>query len=793
MLKDLIRWLRVATVLGLLIVSLGCAASRAFRQAKSAGRKGDWDLAVARLTKAASKKPTDIGYKLALEQARVQAAKQHAEKAKKHMGAEELDEAVDELTIASRFDPGNRMIADQLRVAERRVKAREDERRRQVELEASQARSRVVRVPTPVLAPRSTAPILLNFKDASLQKILDTLGQMGGVDVLYDPEYRDRQVTVNITGVSFVDALDQITFVNRLFYRVIDSNRIIVVAENPTKRRQYDAVAVRTFYLENSDYVDVIAQAIQQLTQAKTFPNKELGAITVRGNPSMLALAERIVQANDKPRGEVIVEVQILEVSRNRVKKFGIELSNYEASVNFSPSGASGEVSSGVTALRAHFLSTLNLADFVVNIPSTLLTRFLQTDSTVKLLAAPRLRAAEGQNTVLKITTLVPIPVTTFASTYLGAGAGSNTGGTGFGTYAPTTSFQQQDVGVTLEMKPKVNPNGDITLDMNAEFSLLGDDRDVGGLKIPLILKRAVKGTLRVRDGETTIIGGLLQGRDADSIKGVLGLQSLPLINKLVTSHQPSKDETEILISLTPRLVRGPQVTVEDTLAFQAGTEEVVRVRGASGLQGDGEEKPTPTPTPTPMPSPLPPPAPVAAPTPAQSAPPGPPAGAAAPPDALQAPSVSRAGEETPVAPSPVQPAPLAGATASFSTGALSLRPGQNGVVGLIVRRASEVQGIEVNLTYDPGVVELGDVTPGALLTLDGSAVNVERRGPRSFVFARPAPTSGASSGVVASLTFRSSGGPGSTSIAIESLWLNTPRGRVQLVPPPPVQATVLP
>ena len=131
--------------------------------------------------------------------------------------------------------------------------------------------------------------------------------------------------------------------------------------------------------------------------------------------------------------------------------------------------------------------------------------------------------------------------------------------------------------------------------------------------------------------------------------------------------------------------------------------------------------------------------------------------------------------------------------SASFSTAEITLRPGQNGVVGLILRRASEVRGIEVNLTFDSAVVDLGDVTPGALLTLDGSAVNVERRGPKSLVLSRPAPTSGASSGVVASLTFRASGGPGSTPIAIESLWVDTARGRVQLSPPTPVRASVLP
>ena len=196
-------------------------------------------------------------------------------------------------------------------------------------------------------------------------------------------------------------------------------------------------------------------------------------------------MAERLVELHDKARGEVLVELEILEVNRHKLKQYGIELSNYSAQAEFAPSNA--PTGSGQVSLRAMVLSSLNVSDFVLTIPSTLLVRFLQNEDTTRILANPRLRAAEGKKTSLRIGTEVPIPVTTFAA--------ANTGSS---TFAPATSFNYKNVGINLEITPKINANGDITLDMDAEFSSIGQDRNVGSeanpLNVPTFLTRKVTG-----------------------------------------------------------------------------------------------------------------------------------------------------------------------------------------------------------------------------------------------------------------------------------------------------------
>jgi type II secretory pathway component GspD/PulD (secretin) len=186
-------------------------------------------------------------------------------------------------------------------------------------------------------------------------------------------------------------------------------------------------------------------------------------------------VAERLVELHDKARGEVLVELEILEVNRNKLKNYGIELSNYTAQATFSPTGQAGELGGGFTNVRAQVLSSLNVSDFVLSIPSTVLVRFLQNEDTTRILANPRLRAAEGKKTSLRIGTEVPIPVTTFTATQAGTS-----------TFAPATSFNYKNVGVNLEITPKVNPNGDISLEMDAEFSTIGADRNVGTGANPL-------------------------------------------------------------------------------------------------------------------------------------------------------------------------------------------------------------------------------------------------------------------------------------------------------------------
>ncbi|MBN2371128.1 MAG: hypothetical protein JXO72_11650 [Vicinamibacteria bacterium] len=788
----------VLVVFAALSVS-GCAARWAYRQAQTAGKKGDWDLAVARLTRAVDRSPDSVKYRLALDHARYRASRQHFEQGKKHAAVEDLERALEEFEIAARFDPSNHLAAEQVRMTQKSIAQRDEERRQRDEFAQRRAAAQAARFPTPALSPRSQAPVHLKFDEASLRKVLDTLGQLAGVNILFEPDYRDKNVTINASGVTFEEALDQLMVMNKLFYKVVDSNTLLIVTDNVQKRRAYEDVVVQTFYLDYSDPTEV-ANTVRQLTGIrKAYANKTLGAVTVLGPTDNVALAARIVAANDKPLGEVVVEVQILEVRRTELRKYGIELSNYDAKVTFDPIGSNA---GGYTSARAHLLSSLNLSDFVVQIPSDLFVRFLKTDETVRLLATPRLRAAEGKKTSLRIGTKVPIPQTTYTS----YGYGTGTGGS---PYVPITSFQYVDVGVEMDVTPKVNASGEISLEFKASFSLLGADRKVGeGQYIPEILSRAIEGVLRVRDGEVSIIGGLIQGREARSFSGFLGLQNIPIINQIVSPPTRNDEETEILISLTPRLVRGPQIADHEMRPLHVGTETDLRLKGArppliGPLEAETETGAPPSETASQAPPAA---SPDARPLPAVGSPD---AGMPAPPAAsseARLPSLAESPDDAPPS-SPVEALPMTPITEQtpapsvtgekpqvmFTPPRLRIKSGDLGRLSVVVLRASGVVGVDLAMVYDGTTIEAVDVGPSALLTLDGSAVGTERaleRGRLRLSLTRASETSG--SGAVAALTFRGFK-PGSSVIRLESFDVITTEGRISLAPPAPVQVEVTP
>ncbi|PYQ43209.1 MAG: hypothetical protein DMF77_10715, partial [Acidobacteria bacterium] len=242
-----------------LLFETGCAATWAYRQGQGEARKGNWDLAVARFTRALQKNPDNIGYKIALENARIQASRQHYDVARRHLLAEELTKAAEELQIAANYDPGNKSAADDLAIVQDRIRMRDLERRRLSEYDTVKARAQQAPGPLPVLSPQSNAPISIKFENTSLQKILETMGRLAGVNV------------------------DRLTFVNRLFYKVLDPSTIIVVDEQAAKRRTYDERVLRTFYLENAETKDVetlIKTGIGSQTLT-VVSNAALGAMTV--------------------------------------------------------------------------------------------------------------------------------------------------------------------------------------------------------------------------------------------------------------------------------------------------------------------------------------------------------------------------------------------------------------------------------------------------------------------------------------------------------------------------------
>ena len=754
----------VAVAMLAALAGAGCAAKWAYRQGQQASERREWDLAVARYTKALEADPDNIGYKIALENARIQASRYHYDEAKKHLAANDLEKAADELEIASKFDPGNRSAADDLLLVRERIRKRELEQEERAGFEEMKQRARSARVPGPALSPRSPVPITLKFQDASLQKIFDSLARITGVNILFDEGFRDKKYSLNLTGVTFEEALDQLTFVNRLFYKVLDENTLIIVPESRQKRVAYNELVLRTFYLQNAEVNDTVnlIKTLAKITTAA--PNPSLRAITVLGTLDQLAMAERIIESNDKARGEVIVEVQILEVNRNNLKDWGIDLSNYQGQVAFSPTGAEGESAAGFTNVRAHLLSSINRADWVVSLPSTLFFRFLQTDSTVRVLASPRLRAAEGKKAELKVGTEVPIPITTFTAATAGVG-----------TFAPATSFQYKNVGVNLSVTPEVSASGDITLEMAAEFSILGDDRTIGELSVPTFLTRNVSNTLRLRDGETGLIGGLLLGTEATSFSGVIGLNNIPIIGKIFGEHSKRVDNQEVIISLTPRIVRAPKVTEEDLIPLSVGTQEVPKVKGASpGLFAPLPEEPAQA-------------------EPGATGPPTTPPDAAAGERPARPAGASSEPSSTGEGAAPAAPAEARPISVLFSPPEVALAVGGTASVAVVVVGAQDMQWVELALAWDPSRAEITDAAAGSLLTLDGSPVAAARTlesGRARVRFTKP--TGARGSGAVASLTFRGLAA-GTTTLVVESVTIGRAGGTERPSPPPPGRIAVTP
>lgn len=776
------RTRRLAALLALALLATACASGRrTYRQGVRESKRGNWDLAVARITRAVEAEPDNLEYRLALDNARAEASRAHTDKALEALTEDDLDKARDELEIAVKFDAANRRALDQLASVGHRLRRREAERQKREEL--AEPRTRPVRLPTPVLSPRSTAPITLKFNDTSLQKIFESLGKLAGVNIVFDPDFRDKKISFDVTGITFEQALDQLTLLHRLFYKVLDQNTIVLAPESPQKRRSYDDLLVQTFYLRYTETKEITAVVKGLLTGGsfKVVENPTLGAITVTGTPDQVALAQRIIEANDKPRGEVLIELRIMEVRTDRARKFGIDLANYTGGsgiggITFAPQAQPADV----VDVRAHMLSSVNLSDFVVTLPARVFARLEENRSITRILAAPRLRASEGKKTSLKIGTEIAVPTTTFTT----PAAGTN-------TYGPATSFSTRNVGVNLEMTPKISAGGEITLEVAAEFSALGGPRPVAqGLTIDDILTRNVSGILRLRDGETTLIGGLRAQTDASSTSGVMGAIDIPILNKIFGSKTSKHEESEVVISMTPRIVRAPVLEEEDLRAMPIGTDEVKKVPGArQPLLGLGEPEAKPETKPEAKPgaaSPKGPPEPAASPrpgpppsdTPTASTRPGPPSpdpGAGLRPGTAlpEPPARDSQADVGPVAAGPVA-LPV---RAQFAPQSASVKAGEVGAVSVVVLGAQDLTAVELALTFDAAVIEPVDMAPGALLTLDGSAVGSEKQGERGRYrarFTRQLPTSGA--GAVAVFTFRGLK-PGDAALGLGALSLTMPAG----------------
>ena len=718
------------------ITLLTVACASAGRQAARSARAGDWDAAVEYYQRALQDHPDRAEYRIALERAMINAARGHIALGRAFEEQQELSAALREYRAAAEFDASNSEVSARAATLERTIRERVEASRPPPRIEAMRAQARRETAP-PLLNPASRDPLVLDFRETSLQDLIDFIGDATGINVSYDEQFQDREGTIRIDGLTLEETLHHVLSINQHFYKVLNARSIIVVPETPQKRQQYEEQVIRTFYVSHADVTELsqllsqIVRAPQMAVQPAVIPNTVANTITVRATTAVAAIIERVIAANDKPAAEVIIDVEILEVNRERAKRYGLNLSDYAIGGIFSPELAPGGAAaldgggaatastpSGVSGPPPFNLNTISrgvsTADFYLGVPAAVV-RFLETDSHTRLVAKPQLRGQEGTTMTLELGEDIPVPTTAFTPIAAG-GVAVN----------PLTAFTYRPVGINVRMTPRVTYENEIILELTVENSTLGANIDVAGTSLPTFGSRSVETTLRLRDGESNLLAGLLREEDRNTLRGIPGTLGVPLLRSLFGDTDEQVRTTDIVMLLTPLIVRTHELTQSDISPIHIGTQTNFGLTGPPPLiapQPDAGVPVTPEPdanaqSPT---SPLPP---IPVPT--------PPVEPAPEPTALP----------VPVAPEPVLPPPTAAPQipppapdVSAAAQVLITPPGAQFRVGggpytvpVSVNGVSQLATISLTLFFDPNVLRVRTVQEGSFMRQGGVQVTFRQQ-----------------------------------------------------------------
>jgi len=777
-----------------LVVMAGCATGRAVRQGQQAADKGDWDSAVAYYRDALTNDPGRIDIRIALQRATAAASAEHIARARELEAQEQWSAAAAEYRLAADLDPANVFAAAKAVAIERKLREEIEALRPPSRMDTLRDQARQVSQ-VPVLAdPR--APVNLRFTNTAVREILTSIGLYVGVNVSFveQPTINSqliRPYSIDLQGETLESALHQVLNANQLTFKVINPRGILVYGSDPTSRTAHDDVFVQVFYLshvEATEMQQLLSQLIAQVpgVRPQVVLNKNTNALTVRATQPVLQVFEQLIRANDKPKAEVLIDVEILEVDRQRVKQLGLNLSQYALGFSMSPEVAPPNTATTPNAFpqqpppfNVNTVSQgVSTADFYATIPTALI-RLLESDTNTKLLARPQLRGQERAALTLNLGDEIPIPTTTFAAQATGGIANQ-----------PVTSFTYRNVGVNLSITPRVSFDGEIILEIVVESSRVGPNIDVAGTSLPSFGSRRAATTLRMRDGESNLLAGLIKEEDRAVVRGMPGLNRIPFIRSIFGGSDTTIGSSDIVMIITPRILRSQELTPADLAPMYVGTgnsfgatsqppliTEQSLAGGATTIAPPaGQAPPTGTGTTT-----APPPgATTQAPPPAQQPPP------ATPPAGGRAVGIVPVQGNSPPAAPPTAPARIT----ITPPGATLQMGGQPYNMPLTVTNASQLSSLTMTVTYNPAVLRATVVTEGTVMKTDGSPTTFVPKidvstGRIDLAVTRPGDKVGATgNGLLASIVFEAIG-PGQSQIALAGVGMNAAGQQVplQLVP----------
>ncbi len=427
--------------------------------------------------------------------------------------------------------------------------------RKAASLDEIKARAREQSLPGLDLGPSAQQPLGLVFRGASLREAYLALARAGGVNVVFDPSFQDQQVSLDLQNVPFDQALNALDSSGHTFHRVTDARILTIIPDTQAKRREYEQQVVKTLFLSNADVKETIDLLRVVLGARRIAPLPGANALTINDTPDKVAAAERIVGIVDKRRAEVVVEVEILQVNRTSLKEYGIYLTS-----GLDAQGIEGIATAVIPDPSADFTlddNPYSASNLIVTALPGAVVRLLQNDQSTRVLANPQLRISEGETAQASFGDQVPVPVTIFASIATGGIA-----------QQPITSFEYKNVGVNIDITPRVHHDGEVTLELKLDISAVGPDGFQG---LPTFNNREVTSTIRLGDGETNLLAGLILDSERYGLTGVPGVADIPFIGRLFARNEEEATQTDIVMTLTPHVVRRPEISEADLRSFLVG------------------------------------------------------------------------------------------------------------------------------------------------------------------------------------------------------------------------------
>jgi general secretion pathway protein D len=539
---------RFLLILGLAASLAGCATSKAIRDAQRAELAQDYDRAVVEYSKALREDPDNRLAMQALDAAKIRASLDHLTRGRRLAEAGRVEEAAMELQIAAELNPTSADIDDTLASIRLQLQTQlQGGREGKTELESLIERARNLPPAGQELPADIRLPATLTFAaNVSSRDIFLSLARFANVTVVFDPQFQDRPVpALDVRGASFADALRAVSTATRNFYRVENQRTVTIIPDTPAKRREYEVEIARVFYLSDADLKETI-DLLRVVADARRIQFvSATNAITVKDTPERVELVGEIIKAIDKARPEIVVDVELLEIDRTRLREFGLQLT----SPNSSPPGISGTVGVDESLTLRGARSLTQSGVVLANLPA-LFYRLIKSDTNTRTLANPQLRMSEGQAASARFGERVPVPVTQFLPIATG---GLN--------QQPITSYQYENIGVNIDVTPRTHHDDAMSLAVKVEVSSLSGT-GFGGL--PTFGNRAITTTIRLKDGETNMLAGLIRDDERSAGSGIPGLSSLPVVGALFGQKRRETQETDIILTLTPRLVRGLKLALDD-------------------------------------------------------------------------------------------------------------------------------------------------------------------------------------------------------------------------------------